>query len=236
MSDAQRELRQSSGGLLAYGGVDLELRAADADLDRAAAVLGGALATGRLTSAEHAERLDAVYAAKTMEDLATLARDLPAEDRADAGTIDVGRAEVAARFSKVIRSGRWVAGRRTRLGADDPAGAAAAMRRFGALIQANPSLRAHQSDMMDRSTAVAAAILAERSGLRADDPEPQITATALLGLWRIQFLSLSRYLDGTRTAAQLHQAVTGDVLRAARLIGAGLDSLGPADGRGGERG
>ena len=120
-------------------------------------------------------------------------------------------------------------------GADDPAGAAAAMRRFGALIQASPSLRAHQSDMMDQFTAVAAAILAERSGLSADDPEPQITATALLGLWRIQFLSLSRHLDGTRTAAQVHQAVTGDVLRAARLIGAGLDSLGQADGGSGER-
>ena len=78
-------------------------------------MLGGALATGRLTSAEHAERLDAVYAAKTMGDLAPLTRDLPAEDGADAGAIDVGRAEVAARFSQVIRSGRWVAGRRTRL-------------------------------------------------------------------------------------------------------------------------
>ena len=109
-------------------------------------------------------------------------------------------------------------------GADDPAGAAAAMRRFGALIQASPSLRAHQSDMMDQFVAVAAAILAERSGLAADDPEPQITATALLGLWRIQFQSLSRHLDGTRTATQVHQAVTGDVLRAARLIRAGLDS------------
>ncbi len=114
-------------------------------------------------------------------------------------------------------------------GADDPVAAAAAMRRFGALIQASPSLRAHQSDMMDQFTAVAAAILAERSGLSADDPEPQITATALLGLWRIQFLSLSRHLDGTRTAAQVQRAVTGDVLRAARLIGVGLDSLAPTD-------
>ena len=111
-------------------------------------------------------------------------------------------------------------------GAADPVGAAAAMRRFGALIQASPSLRAHQSDMMDQFVAVAAGILAERYGLRADDPEPQITATALLGLWRIQFQSLSRYLDGAQTAAQVHQAVTGDVLRAARLIRTGLDSLG----------
>ena len=107
---------------------------------------------------------------------------------------------------------------------DDLAQASAAIRRFGALIQASPSLRAHQSDMMDQFVAVAAGLLAERSGLAADDAEPQITATALLGLWRIQFLSLSKYLDGTRTAAQVHQAVTGDVLRAARLIRAGLDS------------
>ena len=100
----------------------LELRASDADRDRAAAVLGGAMATGRLTSAEYAERLDAAYAAKTLGDLAPLTRDLPAEG-ADAGVAVAGRAEVAARFSKVIRSGRWVAGRRTRLTA-----------RFGALI------------------------------------------------------------------------------------------------------
>jgi len=100
----------------------LELRAADADRDRAAAVLGGAMATGRLTSAEYAERLDAAYAAKTLGDLAPLTRDLPAEGT-DAGVAVAGRAEVAARFSKVIRSGRWVAGRRTRLTA-----------RFGALI------------------------------------------------------------------------------------------------------
>ena len=116
-------------------------------------------------------------------------------------------------------------------GADDQAGAAAEMRRFGALIQASPSLRAHQSDMMDQFVAVAAGILAERSGLAADDPEPQITATALLGLWRIQFLSLSKHLDGTRTAAQVHQAVTADVLRAARLIRAGLDAPGPPECR-----
>ena len=36
----------------------LELRASDADRDAAAAVLSGALATGRLTSTEHAERLE----------------------------------------------------------------------------------------------------------------------------------------------------------------------------------
>jgi AcrR family transcriptional regulator len=108
---------------------------------------------------------------------------------------------------------------------DDLVRASAAIQRFGTLIQATPSLRAHQSDMMDQFVAMAAEILAEQAEMSADDPEPQIAATALLGLWRIQFLSLSKYLDGTRTPAQVHQAVTADVHRAARLVDAGLNSL-----------
>ncbi len=107
----------------------------------------------------------------------------------------------------------------------DPVLAGSAIRRFGALIQATPSLRAYQSDMMDRFVGVAADILAERARLSPGDPEPQIAATALLGLWRIQFRALSRYLDGTRTPAQVHRAVTADVRRAARLINTGLSSL-----------
>ena len=95
--------------------VQVELRASDADRDRAAAVLGSALATGRLTSTEYAERLDTVYVAKTLGDLIPITRDLPAENDLGTSPTVTGRAKVAARFSKVIRSGRWVAGRRTRL-------------------------------------------------------------------------------------------------------------------------
>lgn len=96
---------------------DEALRASDADRDRTASVLGGALAAGRLTTAEHAERLDAVYAAKTMGELVPLTRDLPTSDADGSPGIVPGadRASVAARFSKVMRSGRWVAGRHTRL-------------------------------------------------------------------------------------------------------------------------
>ena len=64
---------------------------------------------------------------------------------------------------------------------DDPAQAAAVIRRFGTLIWQTPSLRAYQSDTMDQATAMVAGILAGRSGLRPDDPEPQIAAAALLG-------------------------------------------------------
>jgi hypothetical protein len=79
--------------------------------------------------------------------------------------------------------------------------------------------------MMDQFTAVAAEILAGRAGLRADDPEPQIAAAALLGLWRIQAQSLSRHLDGTRPPDRVRAAVAADVRRAAALIEAGLGAL-----------
>ncbi len=108
---------------------------------------------------------------------------------------------------------------------DDLAQASAAIRRFGTLIRASPSLRAHQSDMMDQFVAVAAEILAGRAGVSPDDPEPQIAASTLLGLWRIQYQALSKYLDGIRTPAQVHEAVTADVNRAAQLIDTGLRSF-----------
>jgi len=53
------------------------LRASDADRDRAATVINSAMAEGRLTADEHAERLDAIYAAKTHADIVPLLDDLP---------------------------------------------------------------------------------------------------------------------------------------------------------------
>jgi AcrR family transcriptional regulator len=108
---------------------------------------------------------------------------------------------------------------------DDPARAIAAIQRFGHLTRSTPSLRAHQHDMTDRLIAVAAEILAERAGMSPDDPEPQIAATALLGLWQIQFQSLRKHLDRTCTPAQVHEAAIADVTRAARLLDTGLASF-----------
>ena len=104
---------------------------------------------------------------------------------------------------------------------DDPAGAARAIRRLGDLIRATPSLRAYQSDMMDQFVSVAAEILAARAGRRPDDPEPQIAARALLGLWHVQAESLREHLSSQR----VHELVTADVRRAARLIENGLGSF-----------
>jgi hypothetical protein len=122
MSEARHDLLPVSDAVRVSDTGRPELRASDADRDATAARLGGALAVGRLTSAEYAERLDAAYAALTMGELAPLTRDLP-DVEAGEGSVAPGRAGIAARFSKVIRSGRWVAGRHTRLTV-----------RFGALI------------------------------------------------------------------------------------------------------
>jgi AcrR family transcriptional regulator len=115
----------------------------------------------------------------------------------------------------------WLAGQ------DDSAQAARAIRRFGDLIRATPSLRAYQADMMGQFVSVAAEILAARAGVSPDDPEPQIAARALLGLWHVQADSLRKHLDGSLAPARIHELVTGDVRRAARLIEAGLHSFAP---------
>ena len=108
---------------------------------------------------------------------------------------------------------------------DDPGSAARAIRRFGDLIDATPSLRAYQSAMMDQFVSVAAEILAARAGMSADDPEPQIAARALLGLWHVQADSLRKHLARTSAPAQVRDLVTADVRRAARLIRTGLGSF-----------
>lgn len=99
-----------------------ELRASDADRDRIAELLREALAEGRLTAEEHAERVEGVLAAKTVGELETFVRDLPAGHQrrpapapsrpaADAIPVDADD-NVVAVFSAAVRKGRWRAGRR----------------------------------------------------------------------------------------------------------------------------
>jgi hypothetical protein len=105
--------------LPARGAEDLEQRAADRDRDEVAVILGEALATGRLTSEEHAERLESVYAARTYGDLEPITRDLPRERTLGAVLPEsTVRQEVSATLSKVHRGGRWVPGRHTELRAN----------------------------------------------------------------------------------------------------------------------
>ena len=53
------------------------IRLSDADRDRAAAELSEHYAQGRLDAEEHAERLDAIWTARTGADLAPIFEDLP---------------------------------------------------------------------------------------------------------------------------------------------------------------
>jgi AcrR family transcriptional regulator len=124
---------------------------------------------------------------------------------------------------ELIAMTSWLAGQ------DDPGQAAQAIVRFGDLIRATPSLRAYQADMMDQFAAVATQILAARAGVSADDPEPQIAARALLGLWHVQAHSLRTHLNGGHSPARLHELVTSDVRRAARLIDTGLRAFAAPD-------
>ncbi|MEV6607135.1 TetR family transcriptional regulator [Kutzneria sp. NPDC051319] len=94
--------------------------------------------------------------------------------------------------------------------------------KFGDLIRNTPSLRAYRSDTADRFVDIAAEVLADRTGLRPDDPEPQIVAATLLGLWRVQFRALRIHLRPGHPVPAAIDAVTQEVRRAARLVEQGL--------------
>ncbi|MGC9495162.1 DUF1707 SHOCT-like domain-containing protein [Streptomyces sp. WG7] len=102
-----------------------EMRASDADRDRITDMLRDALAEGRLTADEHAERVEGVLAARTVGELDVFVRDLPAAhagrdtaaapvpDRPTAGAVPADPDEnVVAVFSSAVRKGRWRASRR----------------------------------------------------------------------------------------------------------------------------
>ncbi|RBM11787.1 hypothetical protein DEH69_21085 [Streptomyces sp. PT12] len=107
------------------------VRASDADRDRIADILREALAEGRLDAEEHAERVEAVYRAKTLAELEPLIQDLPAgqpqgpgpgpghapppprafERRGGSHGLSVSNAKnVVAVLSGSTRQGRWRVG------------------------------------------------------------------------------------------------------------------------------
>ncbi|MEV0635271.1 DUF1707 domain-containing protein [Streptomyces sp. NPDC050619] len=101
------------------------MRASDAERDRIADMLREALAEGRLTADEHAERVEGVLSAKTLGELEVFIQDLPAahERRASPAYIPAPNRptdaipadpddNVVAVLSSAVRKGRWRAGRR----------------------------------------------------------------------------------------------------------------------------
>ena len=85
------------------GGADerLALRLSDDERDRAVALLNQAVADGRLTWVEHAERVEVVWASRTRAELEPVLADLGAGALAPAGG---AVQEVSAVASKIIRA------------------------------------------------------------------------------------------------------------------------------------
>ncbi|MFI9719028.1 DUF1707 domain-containing protein [Streptomyces sp. NPDC052396] len=94
------------------------LRASDADRDRVAEILREALAEGRLTAEEHAERVEDAYRARTLAELEPLLHDLPAGYRPaaapatgrpvpPAGLPGEAGENLIAVFGGAGRKGRW---------------------------------------------------------------------------------------------------------------------------------
>jgi hypothetical protein len=90
------------------------------------------------------------------------------------------------------------------------------------MVDTTPALRAAQWEMMDRLTQVAARALAERAGVSPEDPEPQMAATALVGLWTISLRATKRHTGRGLLPAQARDAVIAEVRRAGRLVDTGL--------------
>jgi hypothetical protein len=82
-----------------------DLRASDADRERVVALLGEALADGRLTHVEHSDRIGLAYEARTLGELTGLTTDL-IPDEAQPIRVDCRSLSVA--FGSVRRDGRWV--------------------------------------------------------------------------------------------------------------------------------
>lgn len=82
-----------------------ELRASDRDRERVIAVLTEAAADGRLSLAEHEERVDQAWSARTLGELARLTTDLlPPESQ----PFRMDNRPVTAMFRSESRTGRWV--------------------------------------------------------------------------------------------------------------------------------
>jgi hypothetical protein len=174
--------------LPARGGEDLEQRAADRDRDEVAVILGEALATGRLTSEEHAERLEAVYAARTYGDLEPITRDLPRERTGGVVLPDTtARQEVSATLSKVHRGGRWVPGRHTELRSN-----------FGALI-----VDMSEAVLPGREITVSANAMFGKLVLRVPANARIVDeGGAVCGKWAVHGRSLAKGSDGESVEAE----------------------------------
>ena len=79
--------------------------------------------------------------------------------------------------------------------------------------------------MTSRIIGAIATELAQELELDPRDPEPQIVAHALMGLWELRESCMGRHIDDGLAGRALQEAVQGDVARAARVLETGLLAL-----------
>jgi len=78
--------------------------------------------------------------------------------------------------------------------------------------------------MMDRLIDVTANAVADRLGTTTDGPETQITATSLVGMFRVQQRAIGRLANGVTGPHELQQRVRSEVRRAATVIERGVQA------------
>lgn len=107
----------------------------------------------------------------------------------------------------------------------EPAAAMVVIQQFGELVERTPALQAALHGMTERLTQVLAEALAQRAGVAPDDPEPQMAAVILMGLWRAHQTSMRRHSTGDLGFDEVRDAILIDVRRAARVADSGLSSF-----------
>jgi len=83
-----------------------QLRASDADRDRAVGLLAGAASEGRLTLEEYSERSETALGARTLGELAVLTADIPAAQAR--ASLEPAAEQMTAVLGNESRKGPWV--------------------------------------------------------------------------------------------------------------------------------
>ncbi|MEV0644771.1 DUF1707 domain-containing protein [Phytomonospora sp. NPDC050363] len=89
-----------------------DLRISNADRERVIEHLQACTGDGRLDLDEFAQRVDAVYAARTFGDLEPVTADLPRLDTPDTTPVSTGTLDIKTTGSALKRGGRWLVPRR----------------------------------------------------------------------------------------------------------------------------
>jgi len=126
--------------------------------------------------------------------------------------------------SPVEATVRWMGQDEQRYGTV-PAEAVWMLRAFDDLVTSTPELVAASRAMTSRIITAIATQLAEDLELDPRDPEPQIVAHALMGLWEVRESALGRRIEQGLTGEALRDAIHADVARAARVLETGLWAL-----------